>query len=158
MDPGEQKALDDIAEYGCHVIHVLEEGDLPPFVYSVGITRSSGAPELIVIGLKRKMAHFVVNEYNTRVRAGERFEPGQRASGFIGGFDVEFRKVDRSHYREHLGWALWLNNGSDFETLQLVYPSTSGVWPWDPDANEGFRAYQPLLDTPADLDQGSATH
>ncbi|MFN7972993.1 MAG: DUF4262 domain-containing protein [Acidobacteriota bacterium] len=148
VDPDEQQVLDHIAEYGCHVTHVLEEGDLPPFAYSVGITRSSGAPELIVIGLKQPMAHFVVNEYNTRVRAGERFEPGQRASGFLGGFDVEFRRVDRSHYREHLGWALWLHQGIDFETLQLVYPNTSGVWPWEAESDDWFRARQPLLDTP----------
>ncbi len=63
-DPGEQRALADIEQYGCHVMHLLAEGDLPPFSYSVGIQRSSGAPELIVIGLNRPLAHFIVNEYN----------------------------------------------------------------------------------------------
>jgi len=29
--------------------------------------------------------------------------------------------------------------------LQLVYPSTLGVWPWAEDAPEEFTAMQPLL-------------
>ena len=83
MDAGEQKALDDIEAYGCHVIHVLEDEKGPPFSYSVGVQRTSGAPEVMVIGLKRPIAHFVVNEYNRRVRAGERFAPGARYDGFL---------------------------------------------------------------------------
>jgi len=31
MDAGEQKAIADVEQYGCHVIHVMEQGDLPPF-------------------------------------------------------------------------------------------------------------------------------
>ncbi len=37
MDAGEQKALDDIAKHGCHIINLLAEGELPEFSYSVGI-------------------------------------------------------------------------------------------------------------------------
>ena len=76
MDPVEEKALNDITSYGCHVIHAMEEGELPPFSYSVGIERTSQAPELLVIGLKRELAHSIINAYNARVSAGESFEPG----------------------------------------------------------------------------------
>lgn len=37
MDPAEKKARADIERFGCHVVHVLAEGDLPAFSYSVGI-------------------------------------------------------------------------------------------------------------------------
>ena len=67
MDAAEQKALEDIERYGCHILHIMAEGDLPPFSYTVGIERASNAPELIVIGLKQPIAHFVLNEYNRRV-------------------------------------------------------------------------------------------
>jgi hypothetical protein len=83
MDDGEKKALADIEAYGCHVIHVLEDNDDPPFSYSVGVGKTSGAPEVIVIGLKQPIAHFIVNEYNDRVRNGERFVAGQRYDGFL---------------------------------------------------------------------------
>src|SRR4051794_16531923 len=69
-EPGEEKALSDIAEYGCHVIHVLGEDESPPFSYSVGIEHTSGAPELLVIGLKHELAHSILNSYNARVRSG----------------------------------------------------------------------------------------
>lgn len=42
MDDGEKKCLDDIEKYGCHILHILADGDLPPFSYSVGIEKSAG--------------------------------------------------------------------------------------------------------------------
>ncbi|MBK6922880.1 MAG: DUF4262 domain-containing protein [Deltaproteobacteria bacterium] len=145
MDAAEKKALEDIERFGCHVIHVLPEGDLPGFSYSVGVQKSVGAPEVIVLGLGREIAHSIVNEYNTRVRGGERFLPGRFYDGFLEGFEVTFERVHRGHYREHLGWDLWLHKGDAFDALQLVYPTTSGVWPWDPVEPNLFRARQPLL-------------
>ncbi|MFC5742030.1 DUF4262 domain-containing protein [Dyella tabacisoli] len=62
MDAAEKKRLDDIEKHGCHVIQVLAEDDCPPFSYSVGIEQSSGYPEVIIIGLKRELAHIMVNE------------------------------------------------------------------------------------------------
>jgi hypothetical protein len=91
------------------------------------------------------MAHFVVNEYNRRVQAGEAFVPGKRYAGFLEGFEVEVRSVDSSFYEEYFGYDLWLYKGANFEVLQLVYPNTSGVWPWDAQASEWFKSWQPLL-------------
>jgi hypothetical protein len=100
---------------------------------------------VVVIGLKREMAHFVVNEYNHRVRAGERFLPGQRYAGFLEGFDVQFEVVAKKHFRNYFGWGRWLYKGDHFEVLQIVYPTTTGVWPWDDAADDWFRARQPRL-------------
>jgi hypothetical protein len=36
MRERDKKLLSDIDKYGCHVIYVLAEDDLPPFCYSVG--------------------------------------------------------------------------------------------------------------------------
>lgn len=145
LDPSEQKALQDIEQYGCHILHILAEDDLPPFAYTVGIEHTSGAPELIVVGLKQPLAQSVLNQYNRRVRAGERFCDGQQSSGFLEGFDCLFRTVDRAHYPEYLGYASWLYGGEDFNTLQLIYPNTSGIWPWQPEADPWFKAWQPCL-------------
>lgn len=145
MDPGEQKALADIDRYGCHVIHVAAEDELPPFSYSVGIKRSADRPEVVVIGLKQPVAHFAINEYNRRIREGEVFVPGERYSGFLESFDVSPELVDETFYREYFGWNLWLYGGTAFEVLQLVYPATSGAWPWQSSASEWFRTWQPIL-------------
>jgi len=146
MDDGEKKCLDDIEKYGCHILHILAEGDLPPFSYSVGIEKSAGQPEVIIVGLRNELAHSMINEYCERVRAGERFQPGQRVSGFLEGFDCEVRQVDPRPYREYVGWDLWLYKGESFRLVQLVYPSTSGYWPWDEGSSDDFRRFQPILD------------
>lgn len=155
MDESDLKLIENIEKFGCQVMHISEESELPPFAYSVGIQRTSGAPEVIVIGLKREMAHFVVNEYNRRVRDGEKFTIGERYAGFIDNFEMQVAAVHRSHYKEYFGYSLWFYEGPLFDVVHLVYPNTLGAWPWDPEASDWFRAWQPLLSTPAD-DQPSA--
>src|SRR5438128_1624775 len=145
MDAGEKKALDDIAKYGCHIIQVMAEGDLPPFSYSVGIQQSLGKPEAIIIGLKEPVAKFVINEYNSRLKGGESFEVGNFYSGFIEGFDCYLETVHTKHFREYLGWDIWLYKGTNFAAMQFVYPTTSGVWPWEAAASERFKHWQPIL-------------
>jgi hypothetical protein len=81
MDAGEQIVFEDVAEHGCNILHALEEGDLPPFSYSVGIYRTCGAPELLVVGLKQPVAQWTINEYSRRVRQGEKFQVGVLAPG-----------------------------------------------------------------------------
>ena len=39
MDVMDQKALDDIEEFGCHVINVMEGEGEPQFTYSIGINQ-----------------------------------------------------------------------------------------------------------------------
>lgn len=148
MDNTDRKILADIDRFGCSVLHIAAEDDLPPFAYSVGITKSSSAPEVVVIGLKQPLAHFVVNEYNRRVRAGISIAAGTRHEGFIEGFEVAAEKVDPSFYEEYFGYNLWINKGPLFEVIQLIYPNTSGVWPWQDEADEWFKAWQPILTRP----------
>ena len=80
-DADEAKALADIEEYGCHILYVLEEDEHPPFAYSVGIEHNFKVPELVVIGLKPELSQTIIDEYCRRVRGGERFSIGERASG-----------------------------------------------------------------------------
>jgi Domain of unknown function (DUF4262) len=148
MDASERKALEDIQQHGCHIIYVMAEDDLPPFAYTIGIQRTSHAPELIVIGLKQPIACFVLNEYNRRIRQGEKFNDGQMSGGFLEGFECQFQTVHRTHYPEYLGWAQWLYKREEFDTLQIVYPNTSGVWPWQNEADECFKSWQPILSAP----------
>ena len=146
LDPHEQKCLADIEQYGCHILHIMEGDGYPPFSYSVGINRSSDAPELIVIGLSRELSHNIINEYCHRARTGRRYQAGDVGEEFLDGFSCHFRKVAREHYPWHFGWNLWLYDGPQFEALQLVYPDTRGIWPWQVPEDDPFRRWQPLLD------------
>src|SRR5690606_20073842 len=146
MEEYERNILRHIEEHGCSVTSVFDpdEND-PPFSYSIGISKSSGAPEIIIVGLSSKLAHWMVNEYNRRCQAGERFQPGVLYLGFLEGFAVQFGQVAREHRAEYMRSACWLHGGPEFEAVQLIWPTTSGVWPWESEASEWFRANQPLL-------------
>ncbi|HEY2534440.1 MAG TPA: DUF4262 domain-containing protein [Xanthobacteraceae bacterium] len=39
----------------------------------------------------------------------------------------------------------WFYGGDDFLCLQLVFPDTSGHFPWSSGSSEGFRTAQPDL-------------
>lgn len=142
---GDKRTRGDIEKFGCTVMHVLAEGKLPPFAYSIGIQQQSAAPEALVIGLKRPTAHFVVNTYNSRVRAGERFAAGQFYAGFVEGLEVAMVSVPHAAYAEYLGQSLDFYGGPAFDVLQIVYPSAAGAWPWTVDADASFRQWQPVL-------------
>ncbi|MFW0952844.1 DUF4262 domain-containing protein [Vibrio parahaemolyticus] len=145
MDQYEEKALKDIEQYGCHILHVMEEGEYPGFSYSIGIEKTSSQPEIIITGLNQEVAHWIVNEYNNRVKAGEIFKPDEYYSGFLEGFDITFKEVSPEYYAEYFGWANWLYKGNNFKVLQFIYPDTSGVWPWDSEASADFKWFLPKL-------------
>ena len=142
---GDNQTRDNIANHGCTVMHVMAEGELPPFAYSIGITQQTGAPEVIVIGLKQPLAHFIINQYNRRIRAGERFEAGCFYADFLGGFDVFVDDVPLSAYDDYVGQAIDFYDGYAFKVVQIVFPTTKGIWPWDDDAPASFRTWQPIL-------------
>ena len=56
-----------------------------------------------------------------------------------------FVKVEKKHYKELLGWGLWLHDGDDFEVLQMIWPTTDGLWPWDDDKSDFYIWAQPIL-------------
>ena len=145
-DAAERKALADIEEYGLHIIHVREEDEMAPFSYSIGIGKSLGMPELIVIGLRPEVAHAAINECYRQMKAGIAIAPGVRVEDLLGGgFECVIGEVARERMRDYMGWAFWLYDGPGFRAWQIVYPSTAGVFPWEPEAPAGFKAWQPLL-------------
>ncbi len=145
MDKLKQETLNNISHYGCHILHVMAEGELPPFSYSIGIEKNFCFPELVVVGLKRELAHGIINEYKHRIKCGELFEPNHFYPGFLEGFNVYFIEVASKHYSAYFGWGRGLYDGNNFRVMQLVYPTTSNIWPWDSNALDSYLTWQPLL-------------
>lgn len=135
-----------IEEFGCSVTSVVDpDGVDPPFSYSIGLAKTTSQPEIIVVGLRPQLGHWLIDEYSGRSKAGVVFSPGVLYEGFLEGFEVQFGTVSRENREKYMLSAAWLHDGPDFEALQLLYPNTSGVWPWDDDADEWFKANQPIL-------------
>lgn len=127
----------------------------PKFAYSIGIETTSHQPDLLVTGLDLDLAHWIINEYNRRLRSGETFVRNRPYDGFIEGFPVLFSPMRKEHYRDYLGWGLWFYRGDDFRLFQLIYPDTSGRWLWDQGISENYRWSLPLLaEAPIPLRRG----
>lgn len=146
MDQYEINILRHIEEFGCSITSVFDpEGAQPRFSYSIGISRSCGAPELIVVGLNPELGKWIVNEYYRRASTGETFSPDVLYAGFLDGFPVKFAPVAREHRQEYMCSSCWLYGGPDFEALQLIWPGTDGTWPDGPSAPDWMRTNQPVL-------------
>jgi Domain of unknown function (DUF4262) len=145
MDLNEVHIYQNIEKYGCHIFHILEENDLPGFSYSIGIEQNTGHPEIIVTGLKQEFAHQIINDYNYRIRSGRKFIPGKKYNGFLKGFEVVFKKVEKKYYSEYFGYGRWYYKSDDFTILQLIYPNKSGLWPWDNNVDKEYLWFIPKL-------------
>lgn len=145
MDKSEEKALSDINEYGCHILHVMEDEENPCFSYSIGIQQVSNQSEIIITGLKFELTNSIINNYNDQIKSGKSFKTDTFYSGFLENFDIMFKNVKKIYFKEYFGWARWLYKGNNFTGLQLIYPDADGIWPWEENASSDFKWFIPNL-------------
>ncbi len=142
----DQRVADDIREYGCHVISVFDPDEKhPTFSYSVGIQASTGAPEAIVVGVRHQLGHAMVNAYNRQICKGVQFKRGVLHTGFLEGFSIYVEPTKRRLLSEYTLGCERYYQGTDYSVVQLIYPSTAGLWPWQAAASEWFKSNQPML-------------
>lgn len=152
-DESDRKLLEIIDEYGWHVTLVTGDDEEPPFAYSTGIFQLTGKPEIIVFGLPQDVAHFVVNEYGNRAKAGEALSAGGYYEDFLEGHPITFvETTEDERDKRYTTWSSWFYGDQPFPVLQLVYPdSQSGAFPWQPGYREEWHWHQPLLGNPPAL-------
>ena len=123
----------------------MEDDEHAPFTYSIGIEQSLGMPELIVIGLKSNVAHSAINECYRQMKEGGAIAPGARVAGLLGGgFECLIGEATSEKVSDYMHWASWLYKGQPFRAYQLIWPSTTGEFPWEPGASDWFIARQRL--------------
>ncbi len=147
-DSSDEKLISDVKTYGWHAVGVAEGDEQPPFVYSVGLYLSFGHPEIIVIGLPQNVGHTMIANAVNQLKTGEPIEWDRRNPNILEGYDVVFKVVDISNYREHLGYALWFYGSLPpdiFPILQLVWPDKNGLFPWDVGFESSLVSIQPQL-------------
>jgi len=144
-DKAEQKALDDVTEYGLHIIHVAEDEIGPCFTYSIGLFENYLHPEVIIIGLKQEVAHATLNNLAYDIKRGKTYTAGEFHEGAVDNFLCYFGDVPKSNYREYVGWARWFYGGDEIPLIQCVYPTVTGVFPWNKNFPEEARWFCQLL-------------
>lgn len=85
---------------------VGEEGDL--WSYSTGLFYHYKHPEIIIFNESTELRHAMINAIGERTREGEKFEPGPGYADIVnGGYLVQFRPVDMSHYQDWVNSSIW---------------------------------------------------
>jgi Domain of unknown function (DUF4262) len=134
-DEADGQLLHDVETHGWHIVHVGvpigEESTGPGWSYSVGLFRTFGHPEFIIVGIPPSAAEAVINDLGSRVKDGQRFRTGTRDADVLENYEVCFISMRMDQYRAHLGYALWFYCGMAFPVLQVVWPDRSGHFPWD---------------------------
>ena len=152
LDSEEQRVVDDVRRYGCHIVHVpADSADDVDFSYTVGLPVSVGQPEAIVFGIEPAVAQSALNEVLRQCRGGLRLSDGLRLSNLIEGFDCVARRIERPEaIRDHFGWALWYHytqGGKPVsEAFQVVWPGAlQGLFPWQAGCHASVCSLQPAL-------------
>ncbi|WP_207421171.1 DUF4262 domain-containing protein [Desertivirga brevis] len=142
---GYEKLLSNIEEYGLHVVHVLEDDKGPGFTYSIGLFHNYQHPEIIMIGLKKDLAHILINNIGFDLKEGRIYKGGTFYSDILDDYECLMIDVDAKYYDEYVGQAIRFYKNNNFPLLQCVYPTVKGVYPWEDSWPEDIRHLQPIL-------------
>lgn len=141
----DKKLLADIEQHGWHIVHVLADETGPGFSYSVGLYHTFKHPEIIFIGPEQDMTQVLINNIGEDLKSGKTFVANQDYSDILDHVQCRMLEVKKEHYKEYFGYAQWYYKSDDFPVLQCVFPTGSGIFPWDENAPEGFVKFQPII-------------
>jgi hypothetical protein len=147
QDDYDRAILGDIDRIGWSVIQInpdKPEDPGPLYSFSVGLFHTHDHPEIILLGLKHAVAGQIINNIGGVIALGQRIEPNKPNTDFSS-VPLVFVEVDPAHYKEYVGYALWLYGGPRFPMLQCVWPLKSGHYPWDEGYDKAGAAIQPFL-------------
>lgn len=142
---GEQHFVEQIRKHGWISTHVASDDDGPGFTYTTGYWLKFDFPELILFSLGGQVAHNAFWHIYNELAAGGRFPVGEPIEDIFQKFPAVLFPVSMQKYESHLGWCRWFYGSDNFECLQLVFPDSSGHFPWSSRSSESFRTAQPDL-------------
>lgn len=154
-DQLENQIEDHIRSFGWHAQYVAGDDVWPAFAYSIGWGITRDWPEMIVVGQRMEVCHGMLQMV---------WESGQRPVADAARTDVlpEFtcclKPVHLTWYPFLFGRAIdayMKRNLPAFPALQCIWPTTSGILPWDANAPAGFDQAQPLLNEAMEREPGT---
>lgn len=114
----------------------------PAFAYTVGLGHRAGHPELLMSGLEPDLMHRALNGLARRVVEGRRLAPGDVVEGVLSAAPVALAPASAYALDEVVTWSGWFHRRPP-EALVVVWPTTSGVFPWQPGAPAVLDELQP---------------
>lgn len=122
-----------IREHGWHCLYVFSnQEDEEPFSYSVGFEDSFGAPEIVVFGLDKEMAHSLLDECAHLLREGHRFAADvPNDSVLADDYQVVFKPLRAEYVGAYLGTAQRYYGLRPFRALVMFLHDMNHRFPWD---------------------------
>jgi hypothetical protein len=136
---------DDVEQYGLRVNHVLEDETGPPFSYSIGLFKTYGHAEIIMVGLRQELTHTLINNMAYDIKSGKVYSASTFDADILTGFECYITDVYKSNYDSYVGQAQSFYLGSDFPLIQCIYPTIKGIYPWEENWPENLKELQPVL-------------
>ncbi|MEZ5102124.1 MAG: DUF4262 domain-containing protein [Thermoleophilia bacterium] len=148
LDAGDRGVIANVLEHGWHATHILEEDEVPEWVFSSGLTHSHGIPELAMFGLPGKQAHSWLWAFVYRALEGSPPQPGVIDGGVVGDMPIALRPVDPGWHPYLFGYARWFAQHREPTFLQVVWPDDEERWPWEEGCDPYVVQRQPDLTLP----------
>jgi hypothetical protein len=145
LDKHERRFVELIGQHGWIATHIAPDDEGPGFAYTTGLWLKFKVPELIVFSLPRQVAHDAFWHMYHELEAGRRFPSGAPVDDIFQNVAAVLLAVSPQQYRDHLGWSRWFYGNDDFQCLQLIFPDSSGHFPWSAGSSERARTAQPDL-------------
>jgi hypothetical protein len=143
-----------IAKHGFTVQAVLPSEDTPPYLYTIGLTKTFGHPEIFLVGLRPEDAMGMIHDIVNLIRGGSRFDKPMFASGIIPGYEIPFIPMTDESVIDHSAMGLELIG--PFDGVQMFYPDRNGYVPWEKECDEAYRS-QLFFDLEGDLPRRNIT-
>ncbi len=149
LDEVEQRIVDDIAEFGWHLLSIHATADAPPFCYTIGLMHTLDHPEVILFGLDGNVAGKILNEIGEQIRSGRPFDQPGLYEGVLAHFACKMRPVSPRFHTDYLGYAMWhrrhVGQHGTLTAMQCLWPDKAGLFPDEPGFNSEIAHLQPLL-------------
>ncbi|WP_426106338.1 DUF4262 domain-containing protein [Massilia sp. TSP1-1-2] len=141
-----EKMKRDIAADGFFVMAVMASESRNTFAYTIGLSESTGHPELLMFGLPLQVAHLVLHDLARLIKAGARYNDGDVVSEIL---SVPMAMKSVRHEKASDYTVQLFNYYPDAESpppvMQVVLPDTRGKFPWAEDFDDKYKGMQPSL-------------
>ena len=144
----EEQILKDIKNFGWHAMAVHGNDDHLTYLYTIGLYKTFGFPELFISGLEAPEAFKRIKEIIESLKSGKQIQPKAENIGITSNTYCYFDYVDKTTYNAFFSRAVWFYQNNDFPILQYVWPDRWHCYPWQETNGPVENAQDLLIDIP----------
>lgn len=117
----------------------------PPFAYTIGLSKTYNAPEIICVGLPHDLAGMLINTAVDSILDAEEGIELEKEYDNIANMPVIFQKMDSRYEDEYMLWNKEIFPDEKLEAVQMIFPDEKGLFYWQHGYSERMKLIQPIL-------------